>query len=174
MTYATHPNTSFANGFFWKHLAIVLPFTAPPAIIFGLKGELMLAGDITSILWAIPAIASLIFPHMYIRKEHLSIMKNIVANGSLQISPEGLRWSEGDKRIELDKSNIVRIRIADRYLHRWVIGKSNHAFLRIKITAKERDSQTAEASRNNEYTLLVSNQPLDGKILLQQAIEVYT
>lgn len=111
---------------------------------------------------------------MYIRKEHLSIMKNIVANGSLQITPEGLRWSEGDKRIELDKSDIARIRIADRYLHRWVIGKSNHAFLRIKITAKERDSQTDEASRNNEYTLLVSNQPLDGKILLQQAIEAYT
>ncbi|MCC5918504.1 MAG: hypothetical protein JJU02_14375 [Cryomorphaceae bacterium] len=152
MVYSLHPNNSFRAGFLVKHLAIIVPLTIPPIIIFSTKGNAMLAGDPMALLFLLPALVSLIVPHIIIRRMHLRILRETPSNGSIIFEDETIKWKAGDKTQNLNRSEIQKIEVVEKLLHRFAFGQTGYAFLRLHILDKNGKS----------FHFLVANKPLDG------------
>lgn len=141
MVFSLHPLNSFPAGFFWKHLAIVVPFTVPPILIFAKKSDDMLAGDPVSLLWLLPAIFSLIVPHLYIRRRHLSIANDVPSVGSMEFSKDSIRLTINEKTKELSKSEVKSWVIKSSYLHRWIFGERGYTYVEIEMTTNSGEKQ---------------------------------
>ena len=151
MTYYLHPVNSFGAGFLLKHAAIIVPLSIPPVIIFFTKGEAMLNGDPKALLFLLPAIISLIVPHLLIRSMHRKIKKNIPTSGTISVSPEEIRWKASDKTHQINSSDISAVDIEEKLLHRFAFGKTGFAFILINIATKS----------GKQHRFLVSNEPVD-------------
>lgn len=164
MTYYLHPINSFGAGFLLKHAAIIVPLSIPPVIIFFTKGDAMLSGDPQALLFLIPAIISLIIPHIFIRNMHQKLKKDIPSIGTMSVSSEEITWKASDKTTKLNRAEISNIDVEEKLLHRFAFGKTGFAFLKINIITKS----------GKQHRFLVSNEPVDrGKDFIRAMGNVY-